>query len=290
MPTVTDKLAVGVDVGGTKVLVVALDATFKVVAEHRLPTPKDPEALLDTIEAAVAALGVEVGSVGIGIAGLVTAAGAVCVSPHLAHPERLDLVGDIGGRLDVAVHVANDANAAAWGEACLGAGRGVRDLVVVTLGTGIGAGIVCNGRLVVGAHGFGGEPGHMTVNFDGEAHITGARGSWEQYGSGSALYAADGTLTAADLATPAGTAALAHYAEMVAVGLGNLVNLLDPEVVVIGGGVSALGEPLRAAIATHLTAWVFAAAQRTKLRVELAELGEQAGAIGAALLGASPPD
>ncbi|CAB5020428.1 unannotated protein [freshwater metagenome] len=77
---------------------------------------------------------------------------------------------------------------------------------------------------------------------------------------------------------------------MVAVGLGNLVNLFDPEVVVIGGGVSALGEPLRSAIVAHLPAWVFGAPQRTKLRVELAELGERAGAIGAALLGAAPPD
>ncbi len=289
MRPVTDKLAIGIDIGGTKVLAVALDDASKVVAEHRVPTPTDPDALVDAIATAAQALGVGVGTVGIGIAGLVTATGTVCVSPHLSHPERLDLVRSIGARLDAPVRVDNDANAAAWGEARLGAGRGVRDLVVVTLGTGIGAGIVCNDQLVRGAHGFGGEPGHMTINFDGPAYITGACGSWEQYGSGSALHSVDGTLTPAELSTPEGEATLAHFAEMVAIGLGNLVNLLDPEVVVIGGGVSALGEPLRAAVEWHLAAWVFGAAQRTRLRVVLAELGEQAGAIGAALLGAMPP-
>ncbi len=290
MPPVTDKLAIGVDIGGTKVLTVALDPDSQVVAEHRLPTPKDPDALIDTIVAGIAALDVGVGTIGVGVAGLVTAEGQVRVSPHLTHPERLDLVGSLGHRLGAPVCVHNDANAAAWGEACLGAGRGVRDVVVVTLGTGIGAGIICNGRLVGGAHGFGGEPGHMTVNFDGERHITGARGSWEQYGSGTALHASEGLLTEADLATAEGAAALAHYAEMVAIGLGNLVNLLDPEVVVIGGGVSALGEPLRAAVETHLSSWVFGAAQRVRLRLVLAELGEEAGAVGAALLGAAPVD
>ena len=279
--------AIGVDIGGTKVLAVALDDTAGIVAEQRVPTPPDPEALVEAVSDAIDALGVPVASIGVGVAGLVTAQGEVRVSPHLAHPERLDLVGRLGRRFATAVRVENDATAATWGEARLGAGRGARDLVVVTLGTGIGAGIVCNGELVRGAHGFAGEPGHLTVNFDGDAHITGGRGSWELYASGTALRrSADGPLDLAALDTVEGYALLEAFARAVAIGLGNIVALLDPELIVLGGGVSVLGEPLRVAVERHLPEWVFGAHERDRLRVLLAELGEQAGAIGAALLGA----
>lgn len=283
----TARAAIGVDIGGTKVLAVALDADHQVVAEHRVPTPKDPDALTRAIASAVEALGRPVGSLGIGIAGLVTVTGLVRVSPHLAEPQKLDLRGQLGDHFGVDVRVDNDANAACWGEARLGAGRGARDLVVVTLGTGIGAGIVCNGALVRGAHGFAGEPGHQIVNFDGDPHVTGIPGEWEVYASGSALARdAGGALDAARLATPEGAAVLARYADLVAVGLANLVDLLDPELVVLGGGVSELGESLRAAVDARLDAWVLGAGVRPRVRLVLAELGERAGAIGAALLGA----
>ncbi len=282
-----DEFAIGVDIGGTKVYAVALDDTATVVAEHRAATPADPDSLVRAIASAVDALAVPVGSLGIGVAGLVTIRGEVRVSPHLAHPERLDLVARLSARFGVEVRVDNDANAAAWAEARLGAGRGVADLVVITLGTGIGAGIVCNGKLVRGAHGFAGEPGHFTINFDGDTHVTGGRGSWELYASGTALQrAVDGVLDTAVLATAEGVALLDAYANAVAIGIGNVVALLDPELVVLGGGVSSVGEPLRAAVERCLPAWVFGAAERSMLRVVLAELGERAGAIGAALLGA----
>lgn len=283
----TAPAAIGVDIGGTKVLAVALDDAHDVVAEHRVPTPKDPEALTRAIVDAVEALGRPVASLGIGIAGLVTVTGHVRVSPHLAEPERLDLRGRLGDHFGVEVRVDNDANAACWGEARLGAGRGSQDLVVVTLGTGIGAGIVCNGRLVRGAHGFAGEPGHHVVNFDGDPHVTGRPGEWELYASGTALRTGAGRVLApADLTGADGAAVLDGYADMVAIGVANLVDLLDPEVVVIGGGVSELGEPLRAAIEARLGAWVFGAGTRPPVRLVLAALGERAGAIGAALLGA----
>lgn len=284
-----EPIAAGVDIGGTKVLAVGLDASHQVVALHRLPTPADPDALVDTIGTALDGLGRPVASLGVGIAGLVTVDGQVRVSPHLSRPTELDLPTRLGARTGLAVRVDNDANAAAWGEAQLGAGRGASDVVVVTLGTGIGAGIVANGRLVRGAHGFAGEPGHMTVNFDGEHAVTGLAGSWELYGSGTALRRlAGGTVDHAYLATEAGMAVLDAYAARVAAGVGNLVNLLDPEVVVIGGGVSTIGEPLLTAIERHVPDWVLGVRDRPRLRLALAELGERAGAIGAALLGASP--
>ncbi len=280
-------IAAGVDIGGTKVLAVALDTSHRVVATHRVPTPHDPQALAGAIGDAVDALGLPLGSLGVGIAGLVTVDGQVRVSPHLTRPEELDLPRRLGSRFGVDVRIDNDANTAAWGEAVVGAGRGARDVVVVTLGTGIGAGIIANGQLVRGAHGFAGEPGHITVNFDGDPHVTGAAGSWELYGSGTALHRAAGeTVDDAYLATEAGRAVLEEYAARVAVGLGNLITLLDPEVVVIGGGVSTIGRPLLDAIGRHLPSWVLGVHDRPRLRIVLAELGEEAGAIGAALLGA----
>ena len=270
-------------------LAVAVDARLDVIGEQRRPTPADPDALIEAIVDAVNGLGVAVGSLGIGVAGLVTPEGVVRASPHLTRPAELDLVGRLGSRFGVAVRVENDANVATWGEAQLGAGRGVRDLVMVTLGTGIGGGIVCNGELVRGVHGFAGEPGHMTIAFDGPAHVTGLRGSWEMYASGTALrHAGDGLLDVERLATTAGREQLDAFARVVAVGVGNLIAILDPEVVVLGGGVVSIGEPLRAAVVSHLDQWVFGAKERTSLRVVLAQLGERAGAVGAALLGAGP--
>jgi glucokinase len=279
-------MAIGVDIGGTKVLVVALDADNAVIGEQRNDTPANPRELVDCVIASIEALDVPIGSIGVGVAGLVTHDGEVLVSPHLQRPEDLHLRAVLGDHFGVGVTVDNDANAATWGEASLGAGRGVRDLVVVNLGTGIGAGIVANGAMVRGGHGFAGEAGHITVKFDGETHITGAKGPWEFYASGSALQReVNATLDAAYLRTDEGIRALDEYARAVAIGLGSVVSLLDPELVILGGGVAKIGEPLRAAVESHLQHWTLGGSSRTRLRVRLGQLGERAGAIGAALLG-----
>jgi glucokinase len=287
---------VGFDIGGTKVLGVAVDADGTVHAERRVPTPKDPELLVDALVDVARDLSASPTAIGVGVAGLVSRHGGICVSPHLVRPAELDLVGGLSRALGVPVAVDNDANAAVWGEARAGAARGVDDLVLVTLGTGIGAGIVCNGKLVRGAHGFGGEAGHMIVERHGKLHVTGLPGAWEQYASGTAL----GELTRAaglgetgeDLQAllAAGDARaielLDTYAYEVAVGVANLVALLDSQLVVMGGGVSDLGEPLCAAIERQLPGLLIGHAYRRDLRVVLATLGERAGAIGAALLAA----
>jgi glucokinase len=206
--------------------------------------------------------------------------------------------------------IDNDANAAAWGERCLGAGRNADEMVMVTLGTGIGGGIVMGGQLVVGHHGFAGEVGHMVVDRNGPVHVTGMRGPWEMYGSGtglgalmriaaehgqlaSAVAAAGGidqlrgehleTLLAAH--DPEALAVLDHFGADVALGIANVVCVLDPELVVVGGGVVELGAPLFDSIGRHLDQVLFARRARTGLRVVPATLGEQAGAIGAALRG-----
>jgi glucokinase len=289
-------MILGFDVGGTKILALAIDEAGHVHGEHRVPTPKEPHLLVEALCEAARTLAPQPRAVGIGIAGLVGRDGRIRVSPHLVRPEELDLPQGIGAELGVPVAVDNDANVATWGEAKMGAGRGVDDLVLVTLGTGIGSGLVCNGRLVRGAHGFAGEAGHMVVDRQGARHVTGLPGAWEQYASGTSLGEmaraaglGDDGEDIAELVAAGAARALAvldDYAREVAVGVANLVAVLDSELVILGGGVSDIGEPLRSRVESHLPDLLIGAAHRTSLRVVLATLGENAGAAGAAMLAA----
>ena len=198
---------------------------------------------------------------------------------------------------------------AALAEWRVGAGRGVDDLAVVTLGTGIGAGLVVGGRLVTGANGFAGEPGHVVVEPDGEPCPCGARGCWERYASGSGLALlarravaaglAPGVLEAAGgdveavrgehvvaafAAGDTGAAAIVDdFARWIAIGLAGLVTTLDLGRVVIGGGLVAMGDDLLDPVRRHLPPLVLGAAHRPPVEVVAAELGPEAGAVGAAI-------
>lgn len=205
-------------------------------------------------------------------------------------PIRAELEKRLAG---ARVRVENDASCAAWGEYAFGSARGARTALVVTQGTGIGGGIVHDGRLFRGAHGFGGEIGHMVVDPDGPPCPCGKRGCWERYASGSALGAmgseAFGRKVRGEEVTAAaagGDAAaidvLAKFGWWVALGLANLTELIDPDVVVLGGGLVEAGElllgPTREAFAQLVQGW----AHRPAVEIVPAALGERAGAIGAA--------
>jgi glucokinase len=286
----------GVDIGGTKMLALAVDEHGVVHGEARVPTPEGPAAIIDAICDLVAHVAPEATAVGIGIAGLIGRDGQIRVSPHIPFAAGHDLAGGVAQRVKVPVTIDNDANVAAWGEARAGAGRGVADLVLLTLGTGIGSGVVCNGHLVRGHHGFGGEVGHMVVDRRGATHVTGLPGAWEMYGSGTALGELTRDAGLGDSGEALGPLVAAgdekalelldRYAWEVAVGVANVAAVLDPQLVVLGGGVSDLGEPLRAAVERHVPSLLIGSAYRTDLRIVLATLGERAGAIGAALLAA----
>jgi glucokinase len=288
-------MIVGFDVGGTKILGLAVDSQGAMHAERLVPTPHDPGLLVDTLCALAMELTPAPEAVGVGIAGLVGRDGHIRVSPHLVRPAEIDLPTGLSRRLGVPVAIENDATAAAWAEARVGAGRGIDDLVLVTLGTGIGSGIVARGRLVRGAHGFGGEAGHMIVERRGPKHVTGLPGAWEMYASGTALgelartsglgERGEDVVQRIRAGDEAAFALLDTYTYEVAVGVANLVVILDSRLVILGGGVSVIGEPLRAGVERHLPELLIGAEFRTKLRVELATLGPRAGAIGAALLG-----
>jgi glucokinase len=304
---------VGIDVGGTKCLGVAV-AGGAVVAEQVVPTPASSGPLLDTVAELAGALGKDVGEdvtgVGLGVPGLVDRAGVLRFAPNLAGATGVAVRAEMEGRLGVPVEVDNDATCAAWGERELGAARGLDEVVLVTLGTGIGGGVVSGGRVLRGANGFGGEIGHMVVDPHGPDCPCGRRGCWERYASGSGLgwlgreaavagrapglvelaggdadavrgehvsaALAEGDLGAADV--------LHEFAWWLALGLANLANIFDPQAFVLGGGVVSVGEVLfeaaRAAFARTLTGQEY----RPPIAIVPAALGVRAGAVGAAFL------
>ncbi|MEW6154745.1 MAG: ROK family protein [Actinomycetota bacterium] len=313
--TGTRSVTVGLDVGGTKVLGVAM-AGGEVVAEERVATPARGDDLLDALVSLVGSLGRAaagrgpVGAVGVGVPGLVDRRGVLRFAPNLRGASGLAVAEGLAARTAVAVEVDNDATCAAWGEHELGAARGLDEVVVVTLGTGIGGGIVTGGRLWRGANGFAGEVGHMVVDPAGPACPCGRRGCWERLASGSGLGRLAREAAEAGVATRivelAGgspddvrgehvSAALAEddaeaaevmgaFARWVAVGLGNLANLLDPQAFVIGGGLVGSGEALLGPVRKAFAAEVEAAGVRPEIDIVAATLGERAGAIGAACL------
>jgi glucokinase len=306
-------LAIGVDIGGTKVAGGVVDEQGRVIDRTRRFTPStDVAATEATIAAVVAELAGrnEIEAVGVGAAGwIATDRATVLFAPHLAwrnEPLRDALTQAIG----LPVVVENDANAAAWAEYRFGAARGAEVVVMVTLGTGIGGGLVVSGTLYRGAYGVGCEYGHMSIVPDGRRCACGNRGCWEMYASGTALahdarelaavapVAAHRLLQLAEgdperltgpLVTQAARegdpAAIEIYTAMgrwLGRGLANLAAVLDPSVFVIGGGVSEAGDlllrPARDTFAETLTGRGF----RPVAKVRLAELGPEAGLVGAA--------
>lgn len=299
----------GIDVGGTKVLGVVLDDTGAVVREERAPTPRGADALLHTLTQVAVALG-PVPRLGIGLAGLVTREGVLRAGPNLPGITELPVRDELVARLGRGVTVENDGTCACYAEWQVGSGQGARELAVITLGTGIGAGFMVGGSLQRGAQGFTGEPGHMVVDPNGRLCVCGQRGCWERYASGSGLAALgreaaeagqlDQALAAAggdpqavrgeDVAGAAragdrqALAVMDRFAWWVALGLVNVVNLLDPEVVVLGGGVTAALDLVLEPVGSHVRDLIYAADHRRLPRIVAATLGERAGAIGAAML------
>lgn len=306
----------GVDVGGTKCLGVVIDADGEILASGRRPTPRGAEQLVSTVAEVVSELGegVEiVDSIGVGLPGSITVDGVLTSSPHLPDVVQFDAAGALGERLGRPVRVTNDASCAALAEWQVGAGRGVDDLIMITLGTGIGGGVIADGRLLLGAHGYLGEFGHMMIDPDGPPCPCGKRGCWERYASGSAialeakrLVAAEGRLgtvvaaaggvdgitaehivAAAIDGDPDAAHVLGHFARWMAVGLGSLTNAFDPAMFVIGGGLSRAAHVYEDVLRRRFAEAVYASDLRPLPALAFAVLGERAGAVGAAIYGAT---
>lgn len=317
-------LTIGVDIGGTKLSggVVAGDGT--VLAQEKVESPaRDPEAIQDAIVDLVETLRNDVGNehdedvtaVGLAAAGYVSSDRATVVyAPNLAWRNE-PLRDRIAEAVDLPVVVENDANAAAWGEFLYGAGQGADSLLMATIGTGVGGGIVVGGRLDRGGFGGAGEIGHIRLVENGRPCPCGLRGCWETYASGTALTNYGRERAAADpgearilLGLAGGDAsaitgpmvsAAAEKGDAVAIacfdelerrigeGLASLSAVLDPDVIVIGGGVSEAHELSLPQIAHAFTTHVSGGVHRPAPQIRRATLGNKAGMIGVAALARS---
>ena len=306
-------LAIGVDIGGTKVAAGVVDEDGRILARVRRDTPaQDPEKTEDVIADCIRELAAdhEVEAAGLGAAGFVDAArSTVLFAPNLAWRNE-PLRAAVEQRTGLPVVVENDANAAAWGETRFGAGHGQPFTVTLTVGTGLGGGVVLGGQLIRGAFGAAAEVGHMNVVPDGRPCGCGNLGCWEQYASGRALVrearerAAEspesaslllelangrpGSITGpmvtlgAVAGDPVALESFRAVGDWLGHGMADLAAILDPRVFIIGGGVSEAGEllvgPAREAFQVKLTA----RGHRPVASVRVAQLGQDAGLIGAA--------
>ncbi|MGH2683553.1 MAG: ROK family glucokinase [Actinomycetota bacterium] len=315
-PGTSLRTAVGLDVGGTRAAGLLVTESGEVLARHVAETPaEDVDATMATLFEVIEILRKEADpvAVGIGGAGMVDfEAGVMRFAPNLAWRELpiRDLVAERSGLSCV---LDNDATAACWGEYRFGAGRGYRHMLLVTVGTGIGGGIVADGALYRGRHGFAGEIGHVVVDPDGPLCGCGNRGCFEQVASGRALDRL-GQEAARDhpegvIARIAGTEEVvgrhvteaAEQGDAVArriieevgtrlgIGIAGFVNVLDPEVVVVGGGVADIGQALFDPAREAFRATVLAPDHRPEVPIVPAAMGNDAGAIGAAAIALELP-
>lgn len=302
---------IGVDIGGTKIAAGVVSTTGEVRARTLLETAAtDPVAIEEAVIEACAELRAQhdVAAVGVAAAGFVSARrDSVVFAPNIAwrdHPLRDRLARGI----DLPIVIENDANAAGWAEFRFGRGRDVDHMVMMTVGTGLGGAVIVDGHLLRGAFGAAGEIGHLRVVPHGHYCGCGHEGCWEMYASGRALTRAAGQalITDADRAAallersggkkvkgphvteaardgdPLAVELLTETARWLGEGAASLAAVLDPELIVIGGGVAEAGplllEPAREAFLSHLSA----RGHRPAARIEIAELGNEAGIVGAA--------
>ena len=303
--------AIGVDIGGTKIAAAVVTPEGKILNEVRYPTQAvPPDRLIETIARAITEVKdrFEVGGACVAVPGFVlTAENKVILAPNLHEIENIRLDEQLGGRTGLRVTVENDANAAAWGEFRFGAGREVEHLVFITLGTGVGGGVITHGMLLRGAQGAGGELGHVTLDPTGPRCGCGNHGCLEAFASGTAIQrrarevanerpasalgqlATDRQVLGEDVTRlaqegdEASISVLEETGRWLGIGLAGFVNIFNPEVIAIGGGASRAGELIlesareEAQLRAH-------SPSRDLVKIEEATLGPESGVLGAAAL------
>ncbi len=310
---------IGVDLGGTNIATGVINEKNEIIGRGKVKTraPRPAEAIFDSIKEAVDMAVVNAGikyediiSVGVGTPGSVNKdTGAIEFSNNLKF-HNVSAKQMLEDRLKKPVYLENDANAAALGEAVAGCGNGVKNFVAVTLGTGVGSGIIIDGKIYRGSNFCGGEMGHMVINVDGIPCNCGRKGCWEKYASATALVSqaveamqsnkdsllwqtCDGDLNkvdgksifeALDLGDATAKAVVDKYLYYVAIGLANVINALQPEAVCVGGGISGQGEKILKPIRDIVKAERYSVYAEKQATILQASLGNDAGIIGAALL------
>lgn len=312
---------IGIDLGGTNIVASVVDDDYNIIGTSKTPTnsPRSADEIFDDIadvcEEAVKAAGLtmeDIDSVGMGTPGTVNQDGIIEFANNLAFnnvPARTMLAKRIN-KPEEKVFIENDANCAALGEAYAGCGNGAKDFVAVTLGTGVGSGVIIGGKIVNGVNYAGGECGHMVIVVDGEQCSCGRKGCWEAYASATALIrqtkkameeypdslmhklakeegkvSGRNAFDAMRLGDIAGIKVVDDYIKYVACGLINIVNALQPEIICIGGGICNEGETLMKPLRRFVQSERYSIHSKIQTKIVKAELGNDAGVIGAALLG-----
>ena len=310
---------IGIDLGGTNIVAGVVDDEFRIVAtakcKTRIPRPAE-EIVVDMARMAKEAVQnagltmADIAYVGVGSPGTCNADTGIVEYSNNLQFEKLPLRDMLGGMLDKAVYIENDANAAALGEALAGAAKGAQSCVCITLGTGVGGGIIIDGKIYGGFNFAGAELGHTVIMVDGELCTCGRFGCWEAYASATALINQtrramvnhpDSAMwsIAEDLdkvngrtafdGMRAGDAVAAQvvdtYIKYIATGLINVINIFQPEVLCIGGGICKEGDTLLKPLAAHIERERYSKYSSHQTRMCVATLGNVAGIIGAAFLG-----
>lgn len=309
----------GIDLGGTNIVAGVVDENYKILATAKRKTdcPRPADAILDDMAAAaleaIEAAGLKVEDIeaaGVGTPGAIDPVrGMVCYANNLAFYD-VPMAQMLKDRTGIDFYIENDANAAAYGEFVAGAGKGTKDFIMITLGTGVGGGIIIDGKIYSGSNYAGGELGHTVISMDGEMCSCGRQGCWEAYASATALIrqtkqamikypdtvmwelcgndinAVNG-LTAFDAmrkGDKAGKIVVDKYIEYIAVGIANNINIFQPEIICIGGGISKEGDNLIEPIKRYVEGDNYARFMESKAEIKVAELGNDAGIIGAAFI------
>lgn len=310
---------IGIDLGGTNIVSSVVDENYNIIATSKTPTnsPRSADEIFDDIamisEEAIQKAKLtkaDIDSVGMGTPGTVNADGVIEFANNLGF-NNVPAAEMLKERLGIdKVYIENDANCAALGEAYAGVGNGAKDFVAVTLGTGVGSGIIVDGKIVNGVNFAGGECGHMVIVVDGEQCSCGRKGCWEAYASATALIRqtkkameeypdsymhqlaeAEGKVsgrTAFDAMRKgdiAGIKVVDQYIKYVSCGLINIVNALQPEIICVGGGICNEGETLMVPLRRFVQAERYSIHSKIQTKIVKAELGNDAGVIGAAILG-----
>lgn len=312
-------LYLGIDIGGSNLAAAVVDDSMSIIGrasiKYRQGIPA--EKFCDDVAAAGRAAAENAGVAlsdcaycGVGCPGVINSrSGMLEYSSNLGY-EELPISYEISRRLDLAVYIGNDANCAALGEVCAGAAKGAESALVVTLGTGVGGGIVIGGKIYAGVNGVAGEIGHMVLFPGGEDCTCGRRGCWEAYASAMALKRQTRRAMEADpdsymwkLAPsldrvsgktpfeamrhgdPSATLVVESYIYYLAEGLANCINILQPEIVCIGGGVCHEGDDLLLPLREQVSRYRFGRGNIRQPQIVLAKLWGDAGLIGAAMLG-----
>ncbi|WP_432097612.1 ROK family glucokinase [Streptomyces sp. bgisy100] len=305
-------LTIGVDIGGTKIAAGVVDEEGSILETCKVPTPPTPEGVVDAIADAVRTVSTDhqIEAVGIGAAGYVDDKRATVLFAPNINWRHEALKDKVEQRVGLPVVVENDANAAAWGEYRFGAGQGHEDVICITLGTGLGGGIIIGNKLRRGRFGVAGEFGHIRVVPDGLLCGCGSQGCWEQYASGRALvrYARQRAVAAPDNAAvllglgdgtpdaiegrhvseaarqgcPVAIDSFRELARWAGAGLADLASLFDPSAFIVGGGVSDEGDLVLDPIRKSFRRWLVGGQYRPHAQVLAAQLGGKAGLVGAA--------